>query len=586
MARYSSVTVSGYNSVPPADDGTVSEANKVKWSTQKTKLTDPLNTAIAAINTNLVSAFDIGPTALTLSTTLGATHYGDFVQTSGASLTHTLTDAATLGAGWHTYLVSTDANDVTIGRATGADTINGTAANITLYGNTVARIFVNAAGNGFIIDHGRISNNTFTPIQFFTAGIGPNYLQNISILPSAASKALTVALKTKAGTDPTATDFIHQAYRHTTLTNGTYEIRTLAAAASIVVPSGATLGFTASQTGYIYVYGHVSATGAIVPVVSGSNNWDEGALHSTTTISATADSGSVLYATTARTDAPLRYIGRIKIQTGAIAGEWDNQHTEVHVSGVSDKDTDEMTAAQRVQSFTASGTWTKPSAAATTDRVLIQAWGGGGGGGGGSSGGAAGGGGGGGGAYAERIVTISELAATVNLTIPAASAGGTQGNNGTVGGNVTFGSSLTAFGGGAGAFGAASVGGAGGGGGGEIAAGATSAAGTWSGGAGGAAEVAGVRSTQIWGGGGGGGGLSSTSSAVGGAAYKGGGGGGGGGNNVSGGASAHSGNGGNGVASGAGTAGTAPSGGGGGGGSSVVFTGGAGAVGQVIVTIL
>ena len=328
MAKYTSVSVSGYNATPPADDGTVSEANKVKWATHKTKLGDPLKTAIEAVNTNLVSAFDVGPTALTTSTTLGATHYGDFVQTSGAGLTHTLTDAATLGAGWHTYLVSTDANDVTIGRATGADTINGTAANVTLYGNTAARIFVNAAGNGFFIEYGRISNNTFVSMQLFTAGIGPNYLQNIGIAASVATAALTVAFKTKALTDASSSDPIQIAFRNATLTTGDYVVRSGTAAASVVAPSGATLGFTASQTGYLYVYALDNA-GTIEAVLSGSNHWDTSTVQSTTAIDATADSGSVLYSTTARTNVPIRYIGKIKIQTGAVAGEWDNEDTVV-----------------------------------------------------------------------------------------------------------------------------------------------------------------------------------------------------------------------------------------------------------------
>lgn len=48
--NYTEVTVSGYNSSPPSDDGAATEANKVKWDTIKTKLTDPLNTAIAAVD--------------------------------------------------------------------------------------------------------------------------------------------------------------------------------------------------------------------------------------------------------------------------------------------------------------------------------------------------------------------------------------------------------------------------------------------------------------------------------------------------------------------------------------------------------
>jgi len=55
---YDSVTVSGYNNSPPPDDGSETEANRVKWETIKTKLPDPLKTAIETVNTNIADAFD------------------------------------------------------------------------------------------------------------------------------------------------------------------------------------------------------------------------------------------------------------------------------------------------------------------------------------------------------------------------------------------------------------------------------------------------------------------------------------------------------------------------------------------------
>jgi hypothetical protein len=70
--KFSSKTISGYNSSPPADDGTVSEANRVKYSTLKTKLGDPVKTLAEDINSALVTHVDKGPTAITTATTLGA----------------------------------------------------------------------------------------------------------------------------------------------------------------------------------------------------------------------------------------------------------------------------------------------------------------------------------------------------------------------------------------------------------------------------------------------------------------------------------------------------------------------------------
>jgi len=53
---YSSVTVSGYNSSPPADDGTNVDANKVEWDKHVTKLGDPVKTAVESVNSNALSA--------------------------------------------------------------------------------------------------------------------------------------------------------------------------------------------------------------------------------------------------------------------------------------------------------------------------------------------------------------------------------------------------------------------------------------------------------------------------------------------------------------------------------------------------
>lgn len=53
---YTSVSISGYNANPPPDDGTTTADNEISWAKHKTKLTDPLKTAIESINTNVAAA--------------------------------------------------------------------------------------------------------------------------------------------------------------------------------------------------------------------------------------------------------------------------------------------------------------------------------------------------------------------------------------------------------------------------------------------------------------------------------------------------------------------------------------------------
>lgn len=255
-----------------------------------------------------------------------------------------------------------------------------------------------------------------------------------------------------------------------------------------------------------------------------------------------------------------------------------------------------------VQTFLASGTWNKPAGAYKLARVQIWGAGGSGANGAGSSNKAVGGGGGG--AYREEWYALSDLTATVSVTIGAggaAKAAGTRAD-GADGGNSSFGAYITVYGGGGGAVSTNNTtnSATGGNGGGWAAKGAT---GVIDNSAVTAAQavlsIPGARSSLVdqldrhnssWGGGAGGGAAMNGGSLflcqTGGDALYGGAGGGAASadsGQANGGTSIYGGNGGNGRNASAGIAGSVP-GGGGGATFDVASASGAGAAGKCVVT--
>lgn len=169
--------------------------------------------------------------------------------------------------------------------------------------------------------------------------------------------------------------------------------------------------------------------------------------------------------------------------------------------------------AANVQIFSADGTWTKPADVLIVDLHVVGGGGGGGSGRRGSTTTTRGGGGGGGGAGVSwGTLDVSNLASTVAVTVGAGGTGGaavtaddTDGNAGAAGGNSSFGSYVSAQGGGAGGGGTTAGG----------TSGANASNGFASGGAGGpgSASSAGAAPTtnaMFTFGGGGGGGLNAT----------------------------------------------------------------------------
>lgn len=126
---YTSVTVTGYNLNPPADDGTQTEANRVKWATIKTKLGDPLNTYAASQNSAISTAFGKvlgggGVTSTAINYTVQSSDQGKLVRASVGSITITTPDATGVGSPFIFGVLNDGTSDITLD-GSGSQTIDG-----------------------------------------------------------------------------------------------------------------------------------------------------------------------------------------------------------------------------------------------------------------------------------------------------------------------------------------------------------------------------------------------------------------------------------------------------------------------------
>lgn len=154
--KYSSVSVSGYNSSPPADDGSTAASNQVTWAKIKTKLSDALNTAIAAINSGLTTAFDYSARSVSTSdTALAGDHMKtiEIASTVSSVVTITLSDAATMAAGYCVGICNRSNYTAIVTRATASDVIDNTAGAVNLLPLYSVGYKVNASTNGYLTTH-------------------------------------------------------------------------------------------------------------------------------------------------------------------------------------------------------------------------------------------------------------------------------------------------------------------------------------------------------------------------------------------------------------------------------------------------
>lgn len=286
-------------------------------------------------NVNPVTLTAIFP--LSTATNIVSTYDSSIIEASGTT-TLTLDTASVLGEGWKVTIRNVGSGIITLARTTGGDSINGTSANITISAGDAGTIHVNDGASGFntvgfplSLSQTYTGENTHSGLESFaktkfSVPLGPNYLNNISIDATVAANALTATLYGNDGAAPSATNPVQLSFRSSTLTTGTTTVATATAATTVVAPSGATLGFIASEDSYVYVYA-LNNAGTVELALSGSPSWDTNILQSTTAIGTGSDTKAILYSTSARTNVAIRFIGLIKIATGATPGQWGTAAT-------------------------------------------------------------------------------------------------------------------------------------------------------------------------------------------------------------------------------------------------------------------
>ena len=188
-SKYTTESLSGYNQSPPVDDGSETEANKLKWATHKEKLGDPLKTQVAAIDTKLVASADVGPDQHTSAyTTVAGDHQKTLEATS--ALAFTLLAVASAPDGYTVNFKNNSGGTVTVD-ASGSETIDGSTGTISLSDKETLSVQLDQAGTGYIINLFNLSSLT-SSVQTYKGVAGGT----VDVITTSASPTLSALTDT------------------------------------------------------------------------------------------------------------------------------------------------------------------------------------------------------------------------------------------------------------------------------------------------------------------------------------------------------------------------------------------------------
>ena len=193
--KYASESISGYNAAPPPDDASTGEDNRLRWSNVKDKVGDPIKTALENIDTKLVNMADEAIRDVSTGYAIVADDYNRTVRLATAG-TVNLPDAASITAGFSATIFNAHTASITVGRTTGTDTINGTAADITLEPNEAATFDLYST-TGYIVKHKGLGDNinvsgTITAGGNITAFSDERLKHEVMTIPDALEKVMLI----------------------------------------------------------------------------------------------------------------------------------------------------------------------------------------------------------------------------------------------------------------------------------------------------------------------------------------------------------------------------------------------------------
>lgn len=192
---------------------------------------------------------------------------------------------------------------------------------------------------------------------------------NGTLVESHASNAVTFAVKTLAGADPSSGDPVKFYFRNATAGTGDFVERLVTGALNITVSSGSTLGFTSGVAARVWI-GALDNAGTVelfvVNCLSGIDVYPLGQFPLVTTVAeggaGAADSAHVAYSATARTAKAYVIVGYASYETGlSTAGTWATSPTRLHLQGPNDPIPGVyINAAAQITGASSTGTTTVP----------------------------------------------------------------------------------------------------------------------------------------------------------------------------------------------------------------------------------